>query len=182
MIMETDRLLLLSPDEVTADALCNYYNVNEKFLEKYEPLKEKEFFTKEYQQNLLKNQVKDWENKVRYRFYITLKEQPGTVIGFCTLGGIIMNAFCSCFLGYSLSEANIRKGYMSEAVSRIVEFAFKELHLHRIEANIMPRNKASIGVVQKCHFVKEGFSKKYLKINGVWEDHIHYVLLNPDME
>jgi [ribosomal protein S5]-alanine N-acetyltransferase len=55
---------------------------------------------------------------------------------------------------------------------------FQELGLHRIEANIMPKNKRSLRVVEKLGFYNEGLAYKYLKINGKWEDHIHMVLLN----
>ena len=58
----------------------------------------------------------------------------------------------------------------------------EELKLHRIEANIMPRNARSIRVVEKLGFINEGRSRKYLKIAGVWEDHLHFVLVNPDEE
>lgn len=71
---------------------------------------------------------------------------------------------------------------MTETVNEVVRYAFESLGLHRIEGNIMPRNKASIGVVEKCGFVNEGTSRKYLKINGVWEDHIHFVKINEAME
>ena len=67
---------------------------------------------------------------------------------------------------------------MSEALKKIINIAFNELKLHRIEANIMPKNLASQKLVQKFSFKNEGLSKKYLKINGLWEDHYHYVLLN----
>ena len=59
-------------------------------------------------------------------------------------------------------------------------FSFEELGLHRIDANIMPHNIASLGVVRRCGFVEEGLARKYLKINGVWEDHLHMVKLNED--
>lgn len=71
---------------------------------------------------------------------------------------------------------------MTEAVEAVVNHAFHELRLHRIEANIMPRNQASLRVVQKLGFQNEGISRKYLQINGKWEDHIHMVLLNEEME
>ena len=71
---------------------------------------------------------------------------------------------------------------MSMAVSMITQYAFEELHLHRIEANVMPRNQASLRVLQKIQFENEGISKYYLKINGVWEDHIHMVKINYDMQ
>ena len=71
---------------------------------------------------------------------------------------------------------------MTEAVNECVRIAFEELGLHRIEANIMPKNKASLGLARKCGFREEGISPKYLKINGVWEDHIHMVKLNESLE
>lgn len=67
---------------------------------------------------------------------------------------------------------------MTQAVEAVTQMAFTQLNLHRIEANVMPRNTASLGVLQKCGFEHEGVAKKYLKINGVWEDHIHMVKLN----
>ena len=70
------------------------------------------------------------------------------------------------------------KGFAKEAILRTVKFAFEELGLHRIEANIMPSNKLSIRTAEKCGFVYEGSSSKYLQINGKWEDHLHYVILN----
>ncbi len=58
---------------------------------------------------------------------------------------------------------------------------FDEEGLHRIEANIMPKNSASMKVVKKLGFYDEGLAYQYLKINGTWEDHIHMVLLNPNV-
>jgi ribosomal-protein-alanine N-acetyltransferase len=71
---------------------------------------------------------------------------------------------------------------MTEAVKAVVDYGFNTLALHRIEANIMPRNIASLRVVGKLGFINEGLSKKYLKINGQWEDHIHMVIFNEVME
>ena len=78
-------------------------------------------------------------------------------------------------MGYKLDAALCGQGYMTEAVQKLSEIAFKELGLHRIEANIMPRNAASLRVAEKAGFYREGLALKYLNINGVWEDHIHMV-------
>lgn len=86
------------------------------------------------------------------------------------------------FLGYRLDYKEINNGYMTEAVKKLIEVAFKEYNLHRIEGNIIPTNKSSIRVVEKLGFVCEGLSTKYLKINGKWEDHMHYVILNEELE
>jgi ribosomal-protein-alanine N-acetyltransferase len=72
-------------------------------------------------------------------------------------------------------------GYMTEAVKKGIEIMFQDYGLHRIEASIMPRNIRSLKVTQKLGFQEEGLSPQYLKINGKWEDHLHMVLLNHDM-
>ncbi len=71
---------------------------------------------------------------------------------------------------------------MTEAVGKVVEYAFDVLGLHRLEANIMPRNKASLRVVEKLGFSEEGLSRKLLLINGRWEDHVRMVKLNMALE
>ena len=63
-------------------------------------------------------------------------------------------------------------------MNAVVEFAFRGLQLHRMEANILPRNAASLALAKKCGFSEEGRSPEYLSINGVWEAHIHMVRLN----
>ena len=63
-----------------------------------------------------------------------------------------------------------------------MDYAFGPLALHRVEANIMPRNQASLRVAEKCGFQPEGLARRYLCINGVWEDHLHMVRLNAAME
>jgi ribosomal-protein-alanine N-acetyltransferase len=62
--------------------------------------------------------------------------------------------------------------------AEVIRIAFDGMGLHRIEANIIPRNVRSRRVVEKLGFTLEGMSRKYLRINGVWEDHLHYALLN----
>ena len=98
------------------------------------------------------------------------------------LSNIVRGAFQSCHLGYRLDGTEQRKGYMTEAVKELTAYAFQNLNLHRIEANIMPHNMASLKVTEKLGFYHEGLAKQYLRINGRWEDHIHTVLLNEEME
>ena len=94
------------------------------------------------------------------------------------LNNVVWGAFCSAFLGYKLDEALVNRGYMSMAIAIVVQYAFQELRLHRIEANVMPRSGASLRALEKNHFINEGMSRDYLRINGRWEDHIHMVKLN----
>jgi ribosomal-protein-alanine N-acetyltransferase len=180
MVLETDDLRLISPDLSLASALTDYWRRNRAFLAPYEPQRSEEFFTPSHQADILREEIEREQADTGYRFYITRKEIPGEIIGSIGLSNVVRGAFHSCFMGYQLDEAYLNRGYMTQTVNRVVEYAFRELHLHRIEGNIMPRNQRSIRVVEKCGFTKEGISSAYLNINGVWEDHIHMVKLNPD--
>jgi len=73
-----------------------------------------------------------------------------------------------------------RRGYMSEGLGLILRYAFKQLKLHRLEANIQPRNRASIALVKRAGFVREGYSKRYLKVCGQWRDHERWAILSED--
>ena len=182
MIIESERLYLQSPHEVSASNVLAYYYLNREFLKEFSPARSEHFYTETYQEDLLNKQLIEWNTDRSYRFYIALKEKPNYIIGTIALTNLVRGSFQSCFLGYQLDALHTNKGYMTEAVKHIVDFAFQDLQLHRIEGNIIPRNSASRTVLEKCGFTLEGISKKYLKINGVWEDHLHYVVLNEYME
>ena len=100
------------------------------------------------------------------------------MIGMIGINGVARGPFQSAFLGYKLDGAYLNRGFMTAAVGEAVRYAFDELNLHRLEANVMPRNKASLRVLEKNGFTNEGTASEYLNINGVWEDHIHMVKLN----
>lgn len=182
MTLETDRLYLLPPDCAGADRVAEYLCRNREFMEEFEPSREDAYYSAAFQEEALRSQTKDWKDGKGYRLYISPKDGDGLIIGFVALNNVVMGPFCSCFMGYQLDKDYLRRGFMTEAVNKTVRFAFEDLGLHRIEGNIMPRNRASVGVVKKCGFVDEGTSRKYLKINGVWEDHTHFVKINEAME
>jgi ribosomal-protein-alanine N-acetyltransferase len=69
----------------------------------------------------------------------------------------------------------------TEAIKKGIDLVFNDYGLHRIEANVMPKNVRSLRVTEKLGFYNEGIAHKYLKINGIWEDHVHMVLLNDNV-
>jgi ribosomal-protein-alanine N-acetyltransferase len=172
---ETERLILRTSDISLTDMVLDYHVRNQEFLKEWEPIRSGEFYSKVYQENEL---MADSCNKNALRLWISKKENPEKIIGCIGFTGIIKGAFQSCYLGYKLDEKEINKGYMTEALQQGIQIIWKDFGLHRIEANIMPRNKRSIKVTEKLGFSNEGLSPRYLNINGVWEDHIHMVLLN----
>ena len=181
MILEAGALRLLPADTALAPRTAAYYARNRAFLRPFEPERPQAFFTVEGQRDILLRELLAAQGRRAYRFYIEPKCVPALVVGSIGLNDVVWGAFCSAFLGYKLDAAYTGKGYMTEAVRLVVEYAFTQLGLHRIEANVMPRNTASLRVVEKNGFVPEGLARKYLKINGVWEDHLHMVKLNEAM-
>ena len=80
-------------------------------------------------------------------------------------------------LGYWMGEVHAGKGFMSEAVRLAMPLAARQLRLRRIEAACVPENKASLRLLEKAEFVREGYAREYLSINGVWRDHLLFARL-----
>jgi len=99
------------------------------------------------------------------------------IVGVININEIVGGAFQSAYLGYYGMVQFSGVGYMTEAMRMAVELAFEELGLHRLEANIQPENMASIALVSRLGFQKEGISPRYLCINNVWRDHERWALL-----
>ena len=121
------------------------------------------------------NYLKQCANENQASFFVITKD-TNELAGVFNLSNIVRGCFQSAYLGYYSLLAKSKKGYMTEALELIVNYAFFNLHLHRIEANIQPDNEASIKLVKRIGFVEEGLAKNYLKINGYWQDHIHFAL------
>lgn len=179
---ETERLILKIADKSCAGMVLDYYLRNRDFLKEWEPTRCEDFFTLRCQEEQLSNDLSDIQNKRQLRLWIFNKQDESRIIGCIAFNNIVMGAFLSCHLGYKLDKDEINRGYMTEALKKGIEIIFDEFGLHRIEANIMPKNKPSLRVVEKLGFYNEGLARKYLKINGKWEDHIHMVLLNENLE
>ena len=176
--LETERLILKTLDSSYSKEVLKYYSANKDFFETKMPSYETGYFTEEYQSEILEKSGKDTEPGNSVKFFIFLKNDKNRIIGDISVSNIVKGAFLSCHLGYKLDEKENGKGYALEALKKIIDYSFNELGLHRIEANIMPANTRSIKLAARLGFFNEGLSKNYLRINGKWEDHLHYVLLN----
>lgn len=170
---ETDRLYLRVLKPSFGRDVLEYYKRNHSFLSEWEPRRPREFYTLSYQKRQLNNEYNMFKEGRQVRFWI-VKKEDNKIIGNVCYSNIIMGNFKSCFLGYKLDKDEINKGYMTEAIEESVEIMFDDFGLHRIEVNVVPRNKRSLKVMEKLGFEQEGFSRRYLEINGVWEDHVHF--------
>lgn len=108
------------------------------------------------------------------------QKSDGSIIGVMSLSQIFRKGFQSAYLGYYIGARHANKGYMTEALDLLLSYVFKELKLHRLEANIQPGNAASIALVRRAGFTKEGYSRGYLKIAGRWRDHERWAILVDD--
>jgi [ribosomal protein S5]-alanine N-acetyltransferase len=102
------------------------------------------------------------------------------LVGVINVNEIVRGSFRSAYLGYYAFIPHAGRGYMSEGLALALRWAFRELHLHRVEANIQPGNEASRALVRRFGFRREGLSLRYLKIAGRWRDHERWALLAED--
>ena len=107
-------------------------------------------------------------------------DHAGDIAGVFNISEIVRGAFQNAYLGFYVVVDYERKGYMSAGLKLVLEKFFKELDLHRIEANIQPENFKSINLVKSNGFRHEGYSPRYLKINGEWCGHEHWAMTFED--
>jgi ribosomal-protein-alanine N-acetyltransferase len=179
---ESERLILRSLTVNDAEELYKFRVRNAEFFKPWSPTYPADYFNPDYHRKNLIQIESDVLKGILVQFGVYLKTDSKKIIGSVVFSNIIMGPFKSCYLGYRIDKDDLNKGYATEAIIAGSKYMFTEKKLHRIEANIIPRNIASIKTIEKAGFTYEGISKKYLKINGVWEDHLHYVLLNNEIE
>ncbi len=114
------------------------------------------------------------------RGFLVIHRQTSDLVGVINLNNLIRGSFQNAFLGYYGFLPYAGTGLMHEGMLLVLDHAFGRLKLHRLEANVQPTNHASIALVRKCGFVREGFSRRYLKIYGRWRDHERWAILCED--
>lgn len=102
------------------------------------------------------------------------------IIGQVSLNSILLGPMRSAFIGYWIAPTHARRGFMTQAITLALCYAFNRLMLHRVEANIQPHNTASIGTILKVGFRYEGFSPKLVQIAGKYADHNRYAMLDEE--
>jgi [ribosomal protein S5]-alanine N-acetyltransferase len=163
----------------TSDAseLANLHTRNREFFQRVCPLLPEAFYTEEHQKIRIERALKMTDEGQLYAFGIFLKATD-KLIGDISLTQIARGDLQNCYTGFTLDKEYNAMGYTTEALQLVVDFAFRELKLHRIEAGAMPDNLASIRVLEKVGFKKEGIAKENLKINGKWTDHQILAIIN----
>jgi ribosomal-protein-alanine N-acetyltransferase len=114
-----------------------------------------------------------------YPFGVFVDQQ---LAGEINLNNVTRGALQSATVGYWIDRERAGRGFIAEAVVVIMRFAFDQLHLHRLEICIVPRNTNSRRVVEKLRLRNEGIAERFLEINGTWEDHVRYAITVEEWE
>ena len=149
------------------------------FLEQWEP----RWNDDEFMQSSFRHRLRRYQDLIdadsAYPFFIFDKES-GKLLGGITFSNIRRGVSQSATLGYWMGEAQANKGHMTRALNVLLPFAFAEFDFHRIEAACLPRNIASIKLLERTGFGREGLAVAYLKIADKWEDHLLWAKLTPE--
>lgn len=109
------------------------------------------------------------------------ESERAKLAGGITLSNVRRGVTQAATLGYWIGLPHVGRGLMSDALACLVPFAFDVLRLHRIEAAVMPANTPSLKLLDKAGFRREGVARRYLKIRGLWEDHVICSLIADDI-
>ena len=148
-----------------------------EFLNKWEPEKTREFYSKESFQTRVGWAKRNFKLIKALHLFLFLRTDD-SLIGGLTLDNIRHGPFNSASLGYWLGEEYANNGFMTEGLRAIIHYANKTLNVTRLEAATLPNNVASKRVLEKCEFKYEGVGQSYLQINGRWRTHVLYANIN----
>jgi ribosomal-protein-alanine N-acetyltransferase len=171
MDLQTDRLSLVPFSRELAQPLAKLYTDDWPNLAPWSPERDAAFFTTQGQLERLSERIEE-AKEASFAAYV---KESGELIGTVEVTEIVRGPLQQAFLGYWIAASAGGRGYATEAVKRVADYAFEDLGLHRLEAGIMPRNVRSIRVIEKAGFRCEGVSHSFLQIAGVWEDMLRYV-------
>lgn len=150
-----------------------------EFLEPWEPVWPSDDLEKASFRRRIRRYTQEVREDLAYPFFV-FRSRDGTLAGGLTLGHVRRGVTQSATLGYWIGQPFAGQGIMSAAVEATLGFAFDHLRLHRIEAACLPQNAASMRLLEKIGFQREGFARRYLCINGIWQDHVLYGIVEDD--
>ena len=174
-----DGVMLRTPQMSDHAAWADVRETSRKFLTPWEPTWPPDDLTRSAFRQRIKRYAEDMRTDQAYPFFLFRKEDEA-LIGGLALANIRRGVAQAGSLGYWMGQSHIRKGYMTAAVRALLPVAFDVLRLHRVEAACIPTNLASVRLLEKTGFRREGYARAYLCINGIWQDHLLYAQLRTD--
>jgi [ribosomal protein S5]-alanine N-acetyltransferase len=168
-ILHGPRIIMRPPVRSDWPAWVGVRGNNKDFLEPFEPTWPRDSQSRDFFERRLERQQENARDDVGYAFLIF---KDNELIGGMNINHVCRGASQSASLGYWIAEAQQGQGYMAEALDLTVEYCFEELDLHRVHAACLPENLRSQNLLLRGGFAQEGFARAYMKINGMWQDHV----------
>jgi len=178
-VIESESVMLRTPQMSDYPDWAELRAASREFLTPWEPLWATDELSRASFRRRVRHYLRDLREDVGYALFI-FAGAGGSLVGGLTLCNVRRGVTQSCTLGYWIGAKFAQQGYMTAAVRAVVPFVFDSLELHRLEAACLPSNTASIKLLEKTGFKREGLARRYLRINGVWQDHLLYALLDSD--
>ena len=174
-----DRVILRTPTLGDYQQWGRLRDESRGFLAPWEPIWPADDLTKLAFRRRLRRYQREIRASTGYPFFVFAADGE-TLLGGLTMAQIQRGVAQSATIGYWMGKPHAGKGLMTAAVRAVVGFAFDTLHLNRVEAACLPHNAASIRLLEKVGFQREGYARKYLCIDGRWQDHVLYGLVRDD--
>jgi len=178
-IVEGDGVYLRAPQMSDYSEWTTLREASRAFLTPWEPTWPSDDLGRSAFRRRLRRYAEDQRADTSYAFFL-FRKADDALVGGLTLANIRRGVAQAGSLGYWIGEPFARRGLMTGALQGLVPFAFGSLRLHRLEAACIPSNAASIRLLEKMGFVREGYAREYLCINGLWQDHLLFARLNGD--
>jgi len=174
-----DGVVLRAPQMADYAEWAALREASRDFLTPWEPTWPADDLTRGSFRRRIRRYSEDQRGDLAYPFFVFRKDD-NALVGGLTLANVRRGCAQAASLGYWMGVPYARRGHMTAAVNAVLPFAFGTLRLHRIEAACIPANAASIRLLEKTGFRREGFARQYLCIDGVWQDHLLYARLRLD--
>lgn len=178
-LIQAERVTLRTPQMGDYAAWVELRALSREFLAPWEPLWASDELSRAAFRRRVRHYLRDLREDIGYALFIFCNETEN-LVGGLTLCNVRRGVTQSCTLGYWVGVAYANRGYMTASVKAVIPFVFDSLELHRLEAACLPNNTASMRLLERTGFVREGLARRYLRINGVWQDHLLYALLDTD--
>lgn len=170
-ILAGDRVYLRPPRQADFEGWARLRAGSRAFLAPWEPSWPDDALSRGAYRRRLAAYGVDWRKDAGYNFFV-FGRGDHALLGGIGLANVRRGVVQSASLGYWMGAVHSGQGYMTEALLAVLAFSYDRLHLHRLEAACLPSNMASRRLLAKCGFREEGYARKYLCINGVWQDHV----------
>lgn len=181
IVLVGDRVLLRYPRWSDYKSWSALRRESRSFLEPWEP----RWTIDELDRSAWRERLRQYGHERRRgtgETFLIFQRQSAQLAGGISIGNIRRGVSQSGHIGYWMGEKYSGAGLMSEALQLVLDHGFRTLGLHRLEAACIPSNRRSIHVLEKAGFAREGMLRSYLRINGAWQDHVLFSLIDEDFQ